>query len=60
MCMQRRQPKPRATSISILEPRRSSRARNVVSYRDDVSIGYHLFFGPVTRKCLKEEVFDDA
>ncbi|KAL1834968.1 hypothetical protein ACET3Z_004619 [Daucus carota] len=36
---QRRQPKPRATSISILEPRRSSRARNIVSsYRDDIGV----------------------
>ncbi|KAL8100372.1 B3 domain-containing protein Os05g0481400-like [Apium graveolens] len=33
---QRRQPKPRA--ISILEPRRSSRARNVVSYRDAIDV----------------------
>ncbi|KAK1385633.1 TF-B3 domain-containing protein [Heracleum sosnowskyi] len=35
---QRRQPKPRATSIGILEPRRSSRAHTVVSYRDDIDV----------------------
>lgn len=36
---QQRQTKPRLSTVSILEPRRSSRARNVVpSYRDDVNI----------------------
>lgn len=36
--MQQRLTRPKANHNYVMEPRRSSRARNLVSYRDEVSI----------------------